>query len=382
MNAQLTESQLKAQALANAAMEGQGRAAIVNILTRAEFKPELVDNIHKTILTLVRSTEGLTGKLFRVIQQCDTVHQAKGTFAQAESKACAELKAKSISQVATQGGIKALGSYMAIKSTLFGAIDKGEDLAIILQELWNFETTHESKEQRFVPEGFLDPWGKRYVDKEKGATLFMADYRMGAAAGKTLQSKQELHKKAAERAMKEAAERNAASGVDSKATQGADAGMAGGGRVSQDVKIDDKTIEALNDLKRAIHDAIGVIEADVVRSHLYICRANILAAVQKKHDETRARASESGSRPVVTEEEKASLPEVHGPVKPDWITEEDWALCDSDEERMRLLEDKEAYLEQKRIDEQNIRDMAPDEEQHGPENLIPDSISEPTQAVG
>jgi hypothetical protein len=379
-NVTFTESQLKAQQLADAATEGRGRAAIVDILTRAEFKPELVDNIYKTILTLVKTTEGLTGKLFRVIQSCDTIHQAKGTFAQAESKACSELKAKSISQVATQGGIKALGSYMAIKSTLFSAVERSEDLQIVLQELWNFEKDHESKEQRYVPEGFLDPWGKRYADKDKGSTLFMADFRQAQKAGDTLKSKQEIHRKAAERAAKEAADKNAAAGVSSQATQGADAGMARSGHVSADVKIDDQTVEALNDLKRAIHDAYGTIEPQVIRQYLYTCASHIRAAVTKAHDATKALATEAASKPIVTEAERSALPEVSSDgilVKPEWCTEEDWTMCASDEERMAILSDKEAYMEQREEDEKNIRELAPQDEAHGPENM-----TTPVTAVG
>jgi hypothetical protein len=341
----------KAIELSNAASVQAQPATIIGLLTRAEFKPELVDGIVKTIIGIVKQAEGITSKLFRLIQSCDTVHQAKGTFTEAESKACKELGAKSISQIATKGGIKALSSYMAIKSTLFTAIERAEDLSIIQQELWNFETKFEAKEQKYVPEGYLDPWGIRYKDKDKGSTLFMSDYRTSSEAGKLLASKQALQKKAQELALAEAAKRNETAGVSSSATNGANAGMAGSSGASTDMVIDNLTVDAINDLKRAVHDVYANVNAEDVRKLLYICTAELRKLASNEHEMLRGRASEAGNSPVAATAETEELPEVVPATteshldKPDWITDEDWSSAQDDEERGIMMEDKEMYLE-------------------------------------
>jgi hypothetical protein len=343
---EVTQSQATAQAMAQAASEGKNPATVLSIVTRSEFNPQLVEKVQKLVLGIAKASEGLTGKMFSVIQACTTEHQAKGTFVEAESKACKELGAKSISDANSRSGIKLFASYMAIKSTLFSAIDRKDDLAIVLQELWNFEQEHESKEQRIVPEDFLDPWGLRYKDKDKGHSLFMKDYREASAAGGVLTSKKKVHARAAELATQEAAKKNEAAGAGTQATQGADAGMARSGHTQAKAVLDTVTASAVNYLIMAVHEAYNTLQPEVIQAALDECAKKLNAAVAAKHDETRAIAARAGNKPVIQAEVAQDLPDL--PAEPD----ADGSVDITDE------------------DKEWIEKNAPDVEENGPENAV------------
>lgn len=355
-----------------------------------------------------RST-GLTERLFWLIRQCGqataedgtmewlpyerALAVAEGTIRAAETQFCRARKIKNVNQFVNDFGVKVCASYLAIKSTIMGAIHDREELITHQQLLWTFEHEKEGKEAKFTHQDLLNIWTNHYNDneKQKGSTRFMADFRKCQQSGKELESKVRLAARAAETALKEAAAKSQQ--TSTPAISGPNAGIATSGSGEKSTQLPEPVLKAMNLFVNSVHAAVGHLTDAELSAYLMSCSDALRTETERKIQIVKDKASESGKRPII-QAETEKLPEVKELIKPDYVTEDDWNVDDSYEARLWFIENKEEYLEAKAIDEQNIRDFAPDEEKHGPENIHTDSSgeltldpfketqSQPDQAVG
>lgn len=222
---------------------------VISHATGQRVNPEVQQRITKIIQNTVKSAQGLTGQVFRMIRECKDYGVAVGTFAAAEAVVTREAKVKSINQL-SKLNYNSLASYMAIKSTLFSAVRDHEDLAVSVQALWNWNNEKEGAEKKIIPEGFMDAFSDRYKDPQKGSTQFLSDYRMAKPAADDLKFKQQQY----ERAQKKALEEHATKQGQTPATNGPNAGIATsapGGAMSD---MDKDTLTAVKELTTLIHE--------------------------------------------------------------------------------------------------------------------------------
>lgn len=362
---------------------------------------EAATKLYKILESEANRSTGLTERLFWLIRSCGQVTAedgtyewlgyeralavAEGTIRAAETQFCRARKIKNVNQFVNEFGVKVCASYMAIRSTIMGAIHDREELITHQQLLWNFEHEKEGKEAKFTHESLLNIWTNHYNDneKQKGSTRFMADFRKCQQAGKELESKVRLAARAAEQALKEQAAKSQQ--TSTPAISGPNAGIATSGHNEKSTQLPEPVLKAMNLFVNSVHAAAGHLTDAELAAYLTQCSDNLRIETEKRIQAVKDKASESGKRPVA-QAETEPLPEVKELTKPDYVSEDDWNTDTSYEARLWFIENKEEYLEltQQEVtlqDEQNIRDFAPDEEKHGPENIEPQQ-TQPDQAVG
>lgn len=355
--------------IANAQEASNRRQALTGVPSAGDVKfDDAVAERGKTIiLNSVKQAAELTREVFLFIRSCEDEDYVEGTFKVAETRAIkvirdgqpeGEKPIKNLSDIAKIQGGPGAASYIACKAKLVKYMKDADELVNKLQEWYNFQAKHDGEPQMFVQPELLNPWSKRYSDEKRGWAQFTKDARLAEQCSMLLDQR----KKALERAKgKEAAAQTGQNG--SQTQQGVESGTRQRGNLA------DSTQKCLNAVIRAVQDVSEELPQEIVNGILSSCATALQDALAAKRAKTRAAVAETSSRPsqgiadavsggdAQESASDASVPEVlpesgaqagdagGGLVRPDWLRQEDWDAA-NDEERVIMMEDREAYEEE------------------------------------
>lgn len=310
------------------AAQAQAEAADKAAKAKALDQSEAVKTATKTIKDDIKRTAGVSRGVFHVLRSASDEGECKAAFVRAETNVMKEFSTeertiKTMKDLCEVSGVKQF-AYTSILSSMITASIGREKLVKELQGYYDWVYSQMSKEDQakhghdFVPEGFLDPWSKRYAntDDEEGFTRFNRDRRLAVNAESRLNEAKRTATKAREQAEAQL-KRNLANEM-AKSGATADTAPAGSGGTAQGMQSGTRQSGQLSAVVQAslnlvinqVHAAKGLIEDEVLLPILTRCHDDIVILISQKRDAERDAASAAGARPVIQAIVEQTEPEI------------------------------------------------------------------------